>query len=386
VEPWFHKIETPFHFHFHSNKMDSFTIQSGSGQDYSGHATFQNTSYCFVFDGHGRDDCIDHIRTLDMNHFALTDCPPRALEANFVGKNFYKSGATFVLARITQTEHNHKLEVFHVGDAKAQVFLNGLLLHETIDHTFENPTEIERTKHFVRIQPTKAPFPVSDNEVQMVDSSVGHFQNGEAFVPSQALGHNGCSGLETGHYTLEFDPFDKIRVVCGSDGFWDMLPPTIGKASELCQEGVKRWKQLWKFGDVRTTYDSIDDVSVAILDNTYFSPPSICIPYSLNCFTEQHIRSAFPFDIRTVDEVVIGDHKAFFLHFNIPCDSLRELLRNIRDRPVKLYYNDTWFWHLKLRGHTTLLEQEHLDLGDVGDVDYIPTSIRTKMQHFILHF
>lgn len=367
---------------FYKNNMDSFTIQSGSGQDYSGHATFRDTSYIFVFDGHGRDDCIDFIRTLDMNHYALTECPPKAIEAAFAGKNFYKSGATFVLARISA----NKLEVFHVGDAKAQVFLNGTLVHETLDHTFENPAEIERTKTFVRIQPTKAPFPVSDTEVQMVDSSVGHFDNGEAFVPSQALGHNGCSGLEPGHYSLTFDMFDKLRVVCGSDGFWDMLPPTDGKAQQLAQEGVRRWKQLWTFGDVRTTYgDSIDDVSVAVLDTTYCAPPSICIPYSLNCFTEEHVRLAFPFEIRKFDEAIVGDHKVFFLHFNYMNDELRELLRNVRDKPVKLYYHDDWFWHLKLRGTTILLEQEFIDSGKSLDNldDYIPSLSTIRMTQFI---
>ena len=355
--------------------MDSFTIQSGSGQDYSGHATIGNTSYCFVFDGHGYNDCIDYIRTLDMNHFATLPCPPTALEASFAGKNFYKSGATFVLARIS----DNKLEVFHVGDAKAHVYLNGSLLHETIDHTFENPSEILRTKHFVRIQPTKAPFPVSDHEVKMIDSAVGHFDNGESFVPSQALGHNGCSGLQPGYFSYTFDIFDKIRVVCGSDGFWDMLPPTTGNAKDLALEGVRRWKQFWQFGDVRTTYgDSIDDVSVAILDNT--NSTSICIPYSLKCFDETHVRTAFPFDIRHVDEVIIGDHKVFFLHFNSPCDGLRELLRNIRDKSVKLYYNDSWFWHLKFR--SCLLEQDNLDRNP----DYIPFMTRYKIATFLSNF
>ncbi len=361
--------------------MDSFSIQSGSGQDYSGHAQFGDTSYCFVFDGHGRNDCIDYIRTLDMNHFALHECPPRAIEASFQGKNFYKSGATFVLARITA----NKLEVFHVGDAKAQVFLNGNMIHETLDHTFENPAEIERTKTFVRIQPSKAPFPINDYEVQMLDSAVGHFDNGEAFVPSQALGHNGCSGLEPGHYTLIFDIFDQVRVVCGSDGFWDMLPPTLGKAQDLAEEGVRRWKQIWKFGDVRTTYgDSIDDVSVAILDNTICAPPSICIPYSLNCFTEEHVRLAFPYPIRRMDEVVIGDHKVFFLHFGVMDESLRHLLRNIRDKPVKLYYHDDWFWHLKLRGLPILLEQEFIDSGYSLDLlhDFIPLMARKRITEF----
>jgi serine/threonine protein phosphatase PrpC len=359
--------------------MDSFTIQSGSGQDYSGHATFRDTSYIFVFDGHGCDDCIDYIRTLDMNHYALTECPPKAIEAAFEGKNFYKSGATFVLARIT----NNKLEVFHVGDAKAQVFLNGTLVHETLDHTFENPAEIERTKSFVHIRPTKAPFPVSDTEVQMVDSSVGHFDNGEAFVPSQALGHNGCSGLEPGHYTLDFDMFDKLRVVCGSDGFWDMLPPTTGVAQALAEEGVRRWKQLWTFGNVRTTYgDSIDDVSVAVLDTTCCAPPSICIPYSLNCFTEEHVRLAFPFQIRKFDEAIVGDHKVFFLHFNYMTDELREFLKNVRDRTVKLYYHDEWFWHLKLRGKCTILEQDFIGQSLDQLDDYIPTLSLKRMQLF----
>jgi len=349
--------------------MDSFSIQSGSGQDYSGHATIGDTYYCFAFDGHGRNDCIDYIRSLDMNHFATLPCPPTALEAAFAGKPFYKSGATFVLARIKNTT----LEVFHVGDAKARVFLNGVMVHETIDHTFDNPAEIARTT--ACIQPSKGPFPVSDMEVQMVDSPVGHFPNGEAFVPSQALGHNGISGLDPGHYTLQFDMFDTLRVVCGTDGFWDMLPPTDGKAKDLCLEAVRRWKQLWKFGNVSTTYDSIDDVSVAILDNTFASPPSVCIPYSLNCFDASHVRLAFPFDIRRIDEVVIGDHKAFFLHFHFLSTELRTLLRNIRDKPVKLYYHDQWFWHLKLRGQFTFLEQDFLDSSlDLDSFDdYIPS-------------
>lgn len=360
--------------------MDSFSLQTGSGQDYSGHAHFHDTSYCFVFDGHGRNDCIDYIRTLNMNTFALADCPPRAIEDSFQGKDFYRSGATFVLARIRE----NTLEVFHVGDAKAQVFLNGTLVHETIDHTFDNPTEIARTTATIRN--TKAPFPVSDTEVQMVDSSVGHWNNGEAFVPSQALGHNGISGLEPGHYTLTFDTFDKIRVVCGSDGFWDMLPPTGGNAKQLCEEGVRRWKQTWKFGDVQTTYgDSIDDVSVAILDNTIALPPSVCIPYSLSCFTEKHVRDSFPLPIRKIDEVLLGDHKVFFLHLDKITDST--LLQNIRDKNVKLYYHDDWFWHLKLRSkHFTLLEQEFIDSGKPFSEydDYIHSNTCKKLHDFII--
>jgi hypothetical protein len=163
-----------------------------------------------------------------------------------------------------------------------------------------------------------------------------------------------------------------------------MLPPTDGKAQDLAEEGVRRWRQMWKFGDVRTSYgDCIDDVSVAVIDTTYCAPPSICIPYSLNCFTEEHVRLAFPFEIRKFDEAIVGDHKVFFLHFNYMNDELRELLRNVRDKPVKLYYHDDWFWHLKLRGSCTILEEEFVghSLDDLDD--YIPSMARLRMTQFI---
>jgi len=358
--------------------MDSFTLQTGSGQDYSGHATVNGTSFCFVFDGHGRNDCIQFIRTLDMHHFALQECPPTAIEKAFEGKDFYRSGATFVLARI----HQNTLEVFHVGDAKAQVFVNGNMVHETIDHTFLEPDEIKRTT--AKIRHDKAPFPINDKEVELQESPLGCWPNGETFVPSQALGHNGISGLSPGYFKLEFDTFDTIRVVGGSDGNWDMLPKTNGTAKELCEHAVQRWKQPWIFNGTVTTYgDSIDDVSVAILDNTVAIPPVICIPYSLSIFTKTHLLSSFPLTVHRIDEVA-ANHKIFFLHLVPTRDPL---LRNIRDKKVRLYYHDDWFWHLTLHTkHYTLLEQEFIDSGRTDYDAYIPSYAIQKMKAYISNF
>ena len=350
--------------------MDSFVIQSSSGQDYAGHATFQDTSYAFVFDGHGYNDCIHHIRQLDMNKFATLPCPPTSLEQSFAGKNFYKSGATFVLARITGT----LLEVFHVGDAKAHVYVNDVLVHETIDHTFLLPQEIARTTAV--IHDTKAPFPINDTHADMLDSPVGHFHNGEAFVPSQALGHNGISGLLPGHFVLQFQPYDSVRVVCGSDGFWDMLPKTNGTAKELCLDSLSRWKQKWHFQGTLTNFDEPDDIGVALLVHS----PVICIPYSLSSFSSDHVRTAFPFPVFKVDEVVRDNHKIFFLHFDSICQELRKLLKNISIRNVKLYYHDDWFWHLKLR--SSVLEQRYLD-SDILLDDYVSDYSILKISRFI---
>jgi serine/threonine protein phosphatase PrpC len=353
--------------------MDSFTIQSTSGQDYSGHATFQDTHYAFVFDGHGYNDCIHHIRELDMNLFATLPCPPTAIEKSFEGKNFYKSGATFVLSRIKGTV----LEVFHVGDSKARVYINDVLVHETLDHTFLLPEEIRRTN--ATILHEKGPFPVSDTHVDMMDSPRGLFHNGDSFVPSQALGHNGISGLQPGHYVIEFQPYDTVRVVCGSDGFWDMLPKTNGTAKELCLDALSRWKQKWHFQGTLTNFDSPDDISVAILVHS----PCICIPYSLSSFVESHVRNAFPFPIMKVDTIIRDDRKLFFLHFCDISSELRELLQNISIRKVKLYYHDNWFWHLTLR--STCLEQRYLE-GDCLLDDYISDSSALLIQKFTEDF
>jgi len=350
--------------------MDSFVIQSTSSQDYAGHATTGNTHYSFVFDGHGYNHCIDHIRQLDMNLFATLPSPPTALEQSFEGKDFYKSGATFVLARIK----GNLLEVFHVGDAKARVYINDELVHETVDHTFLHPSEIRRTN--ATILHEQGPFPVSDTQVSLMDSPRGLFQNGDSFVPSQALGHNGVSGLEPGHFVLEFKPYDSVRVVCGSDGFWDMLPVTDGTAQELCEHALKRWKQKWLFQGTLTTFDAPDDISVALLVHS----PCICIPYSLCSFTSDHVREAFPFPIFKVDEVVYPDRKIFFLHFKNISSELRELLQNIFVKKVKLYYHDTWFWHLLLR--SSVLEQRYLD-SDCSFDDYVSDLSVSLIQKFI---
>lgn len=345
--------------------MDSFVIQSSSGQDYAGHASFANTHYSFVFDGHGYNDCIDHIRSLDMNTFATSTCPPTDIEASFAGKNFYKSGATFVLARI-----NHlTLEVFHVGDAKAKVFLNDILVHETIDHTFLLPQEIARTTAL--IHHSYAPFPVSDTHVEMIDSPVGHF-DGDSFVPSQSLGHNGVSGLQPGHFVLHFQPYDSVRVVCGSDGFWDMLPNCDGNAQQLCEHALSRWKQKWLFQGNFTHFDSPDDIAVSLLVHS----PVICIPYSLRSFNETHIRDSFPFPIHKVDTIP----HVFFLHFSSISHELRLLLKHIHSNKVKLFYHDHWFWHLTLR--TSVLENRYL-LSNCSLDDYITDYSARRILLFI---
>jgi hypothetical protein len=211
-----------------------------------------------------------------------------------------------------------------------------------------------------------------------MDSPIGYFGS-DAFVPSQSLGHNGVSGLKPGHFVLEFQPYDTVRVVCGSDGFWDMLPTCDGTAKELCLDALSRWKQTWHFQGSITTYDAPDDISVSILLHS----PVVCIPYSLSSFTSDHVRNAFPFPVFKVDTIIRNDRKLFFLHFQNINDALRQLLRNIHLKKVKLYYHDHWFWHLILK--TSCLEQRYLD-GDIPLDDYISSDSIRRIQTFTADF
>jgi serine/threonine protein phosphatase PrpC len=344
--------------------MESFSHQTGSGQDYAGHGMVANTKYCFVMDGHGTDACIQFLRTIDMDAIALAPSPPLAVQDLILKhkQNLWKSGSTFILARIVD---HVMLEIFHVGDSKAQVFINKDLIHETVDHVFSNPAEIERTRNTVKISDTKAPFPISSTEIDYVDSPVGHFDNGESLVPSQSFGHNEITGLLPGHFTITIHPLDHVRVVCGSDGFWDMLPTDVMTLSAklLADQSVDCWNQDWIYKGSKTSYGgNIDDVSVAILDNfnDVLVPPSLCIPYSLPCFTESHLRFALTdvVPIRKIDHV----GTSFFVHLPPMTVGNCEFMRNVRDKNVKLYYHDDWFWHLKISiHHPILFEIENID-------------------------
>ena len=337
--------------------MDSLARQTGSGQDYAAHGTIDNTHYAFVFDGHGTSKCIHAIRNIP--HKAFVNSPhPIETVADLLDEqhdDYYNSGSTFTFARII----GNKIEIYNCGDSRTVFYLNGELKYQTIDHTFNNPDEVLRTKQYVDfIRSTKAPFPVSDTHVENVESPIGHFRTGENLVPSQSLGHNNMTQLAPSYYTYEFNPLvDKVRIVCGSDGFWDMLPDaSTGTALQLVDLAEKRWRQLWHFQGQLTTYgDHIDDIAVSILDNFVVLPPSICIPYSLPAYTAKHVSDALSsFPIRNVDEVSLKDRKLFFLHFN-PTSDLK-LFHSAKEKDVKVWYNqqDTFFWRLKLSRHSSL--------------------------------
>jgi serine/threonine protein phosphatase PrpC len=333
--------------------LQTYERQTGSGQDYAFSGYAGSTQYIGVCDGHGANTCIDLIRNLDFDEIAVADNPALAIFNKVqAGGDMFRSGATFTFARIT----SNVIDIYSIGDSETHVFINGSLIYTSDVHTFTNPTEIERTKDLATYDNYKAPFPISATVIGNVLSPIGLFNTGEQLVPSQSLGHNNMTGFAPCMKTISFNPTDKVRIVCGSDGLFDMWMPVIstGTAKEIVADAERQWRKNWTYEGTETNYGGqIDDISVAIWENKVVEIPSLCIPYSLSAFTTDDVKSIFTTllgPVQKVDEFILGDSisKCFFIHFN-PCemtDVMRELFVKI-DGNVKIHATPTWFWHVK---------------------------------------
>jgi serine/threonine protein phosphatase PrpC len=264
--------------------MMAITRQLGNAQDYVVKGSFQkdNEEYDYVaaMDGHGtgynRDSCISLLRNLDFTIVAQQENPVEYIRQQLLGHNLINSGSTFTFARINKTKQ--QIEVINVGDSITVVFKNNKLVYTTPIHCFQNPEEVERTKSLIReIRPSTAPKPVNDTDVHLVESNVGVWNTGEVLVPTQSFGHNNMTGLAPSQIIIPYNTNESIRVICGTDGFWDMKMidyPYIAveSAIRLVNVAERKWKQQWMYFDgkhkpVQTSFDEADDIGVAIWDN-----------------------------------------------------------------------------------------------------------------------
>ena len=263
--------------------MMAITLQLGNAQDYVVKGSFQkdNEEYDYVaaMDGHGtgynRDSCISLLRNLDFTVVAQQPNPVEYIRQQLLGHNLINSGSTFTFARINKTKQ--QIEIINVGDSMTAVFINDKLVYTTPIHCFQNPEEVERTKSLIReIRSSTAPKPVNDTDVHLVESNVGVWNTGEVLVPTQSFGHNNMTGLAPISHNISYELEDKVRVICGTDGFWDMKMidyPHIAveSAIRLVNLAERKWKQQWMYFDgqhnpVQTSFDDADDIGIAIWD------------------------------------------------------------------------------------------------------------------------
>jgi len=328
------------------------SLQNGSKQDLFVQGQVGYMHYLGVMDGHGGHSCINYVRTLDFDYIAAQPDPAQTLW-NLVQqqRDFYGSGCTFTFARITDV-----IEVWNMGDSMTQVFLNDTV-YTTDVHTFLNPKEVERTQTLVeRLAHTTAPQVVSDIHIQDMPSIVGHFKTGDKLVPSQSMGHNGCTGFAPHKMVIPYKSTDRIRIVCVSDGVTDMrVDLSQGSAMDIAKEAERKWTKKWLYKGHELGFASGDDISCVVWENTVVELPSLCIPYAPAFFTPEDVHETLEMlldiRIRKIVEVVIKDHKAFFVHMNpgVLLPTMREMYTKLFDnKPVKIWVRERWFWHIRL--------------------------------------
>ena len=375
------------------------SIQNGRKQDYFVSGQIGHTDYLGVMDGHGRDACIDYVRSLDFDLIASQPDPALALWDNIQtsGKNFDGSGCTFTFARITDV-----IEVWNVGDSETRVYVNDQEFR-TEAHTFHNPKEIERTKPLVQfIRPTTAPKVISSDEIQDFPSFTGKFINGDSLVPSQSMGHNGATGFAPHKQIIPYKPTDRLRIVCVSDGVTDMqVDLTQGTAADIVNQAERKWKQPWNYNGYRgVKFEDVDDISAVVWENTVVEWPTLCVPYSPAIFTQDDVRAIFD-DlgyIRKIDECLVKDHKVFFIHFNpwVLNPTMREMYAKLAEnKPVKIWVRERWFWHILISNHDDHVQKVRKiswqykrwdGTGDYYDFakDEIDSNTTLKLSQFLL--
>lgn len=239
--------------------------QMDKGQDQTFSGTFvcaetgKRGSYGLVTDGHGTHACIQCLRAIPRETLdgIIGSVAPVQNLAQYINENSYipmepSSGATMCLAKV----YPDRVIIFNSGDSQAAVYVNDQLVFLSEEHNCENQEEIERIKKMgvTRFEDSHNIEVVSETKMCGITSKYAIFPPYLRLASTQALGHNGRTGLAPDLALMHYGPEDKVNVVIGSDGFWDMVVKqnveemnsfTSKTSAELVEFAVGRWLQPW---------------------------------------------------------------------------------------------------------------------------------------------
>jgi serine/threonine protein phosphatase PrpC len=279
----------------HNVEIDMGLAQLCKGQDqtYSGVFTDEETQeegkWAMVTDGHGTDTCIRFLRYIDqikLNKIMGSQTPVETI-AKYINQNakigkYESSGATMCLVKI----YKDRIVCINCGDSQLSVYKNDEHVFLSKEHDSFNLNEIKRIyRSFpgVRITKSKNIKIVSETKMIGIDGEYIDFPSGTRLMMSQALGHNGNTGYEPDYQTIPYNEGDKIKIIIGSDGFWDMILKESDEIQKIaamaCKDlldfTVKRWLQDWdmytdskndEYNTCRFVSHQCDDVGIVTVD------------------------------------------------------------------------------------------------------------------------
>jgi serine/threonine protein phosphatase PrpC len=275
-------------------------------QDYGIIEKFGTYTCMIGFDGHGSDSYINFIRRMDLKTcMEKEDTLSTILQyEELYRRHGINSGATYVEAKI----YDDRVETCSVGDSQIAIFIDDVLVYMTTPHNLKNVSEKERMSERIEsgsiiVSPHGAiPETFGKNTLKARPAEYIIYENGEKLAFTQALGHLGITGIQPEKNVIYFTHGQKVRVLMGSDGLWEMMNlredlkrdklddyledfAILSSASclEIINLAETRWKQNWNYyydltrtelctttsfrnTDPRSRSSGYDDVLVLVCD------------------------------------------------------------------------------------------------------------------------
>lgn len=255
------------------------------------------------FDGHGGFLAINIIKKLITDdklaeiiaNYEPMDALVAYMKTQFIGSN---SGTTCIIVKIFE---NNVIQSWNVGDSQVAIYVNKQLHYISCPHNMRNPLEQVRLKEQiefknVRIERMEDYVPVIATKTTMT-TRIGeyiYFEN-KPLAMTQALGDGWVTGIVPEKFEYTFDPADEVRIIAGTDGYWehyifdgldapeDLTDNTTLPGDRLIDKMEQRWrKDDWQyFWNPKNLTQSIlvgyegayDDIGLAIWSNRMPTDP-----------------------------------------------------------------------------------------------------------------
>jgi serine/threonine protein phosphatase PrpC len=232
--------------------------------------------YGVLLDGHGTNTFINLMRQQDWLSIMSQEDPWDALyiilktiRFQKIRGSFESSGSTLLMMRAFED----RIETISVGDSQIVIFKNDEYVYGTTPHNRKNPLEVERLPNHPYYSYSKKsnniPAIKSATSLRAITSEYNYFVH-TMLAMTQSIGHNDITGYEPERKTIFFDANDKMDVIMGSDGLWEMILLDDGRhpiseedmpdvlqdkqdlltmnAAELASKSEARWKKTdWKY-------------------------------------------------------------------------------------------------------------------------------------------
>jgi serine/threonine protein phosphatase PrpC len=265
---------------------DSAVALIGKGQD----RIYRGENWILAQDGHGGDDCIQFLDTLDYQAIMQLENPAEEIHRLVEEKSreYKESGSTLCFARVL--EERGLIEIVNVGDSQAEVYIDENLVFRSVPHCrsstdLEELARIKLYEHRVTpCRPGKTLKVLTPNHITYSSNAISIFRTGKQLVPTMALGHENMTGFKPTKTYIPYTQGQKVRICVYSDGVGDMKIDDNAEdqydmqnltAQQLLDKFVGRWKQNWLFvenpnelekGQETHMGGNYDDVCIGIID------------------------------------------------------------------------------------------------------------------------